>query len=301
MRAEQRAEHAGRVDARNAHPVDRAAGRDERGGLAVGQESVVADRDAGRLARAGGVGGGRVGVSIHPASMEHAAVSLQAGDQLGPSVSPGADRQPRPVRSRSGRARPGRAGRPPRSRPARNGWPWRSRRRPSRSDGPEPPAPPAAADPHGGEPDQHRPARHVPTASPRASRRRSRRTPTGRIAAPGRRTRTAGSSRGGATGISWISRQTGGQQDDRQPQPGIGVAMAQENPEQQGAEGGEVHRRVVEVAELAEPAVRQHPALDVEFAGQVHTRARTARSSEPGRNAPFAPDTESVPASCQSA
>ncbi len=40
---EQRPEHAGRVEARNAQPVDRPVGRDERAGVAVGQERVVGD------------------------------------------------------------------------------------------------------------------------------------------------------------------------------------------------------------------------------------------------------------------
>ena len=42
--AEDGAEGARRVEARHAHPVDRAAGRDERGDLAVAEEAVVADR-----------------------------------------------------------------------------------------------------------------------------------------------------------------------------------------------------------------------------------------------------------------
>ncbi len=41
---QQRAEHAGRVHARQAEPLDAAVGRDERGGLAVGEEAVVGDR-----------------------------------------------------------------------------------------------------------------------------------------------------------------------------------------------------------------------------------------------------------------
>ena len=41
---EQRAEHARRVEARHAQPVDRAVGRDERAGVAVRQERVVGDR-----------------------------------------------------------------------------------------------------------------------------------------------------------------------------------------------------------------------------------------------------------------
>ena len=45
---EQRAEHARRVEARNAQPVDRPVGGDERTGVAVGQERVVRDRGEGR-------------------------------------------------------------------------------------------------------------------------------------------------------------------------------------------------------------------------------------------------------------
>ena len=41
---EQRAEHARRVEPRDAEPVDRAVGRDQRAGVAVRQEGVVGDR-----------------------------------------------------------------------------------------------------------------------------------------------------------------------------------------------------------------------------------------------------------------
>ena len=44
LAVEQRAEHAGRVEARNAEPVDRAVGRDQRAGVAVREERVVGDR-----------------------------------------------------------------------------------------------------------------------------------------------------------------------------------------------------------------------------------------------------------------
>ena len=44
---EDRAEHARRVEARQAQPLDVAARRDQRGGLAVGQEAVVGDRREG--------------------------------------------------------------------------------------------------------------------------------------------------------------------------------------------------------------------------------------------------------------
>ena len=41
---EQRAEHAGRVEARDAQPVDRAVGSHERARMAIGEEGVVGDR-----------------------------------------------------------------------------------------------------------------------------------------------------------------------------------------------------------------------------------------------------------------
>ena len=43
LTVEQGAEHAGRVEAREAQPVDRAVGRDQGAGVAVGQERVVGD------------------------------------------------------------------------------------------------------------------------------------------------------------------------------------------------------------------------------------------------------------------
>ena len=53
--AEDRAEDAGRVEPRHAHPVDRAARRQQGGHLAVAEEPVVADGH-----RAGPVGGTRM-------------------------------------------------------------------------------------------------------------------------------------------------------------------------------------------------------------------------------------------------
>ena len=44
LAVEQRAEHARRVEARDAQPVDDAVGRDQRAGVAVGEERVVGDR-----------------------------------------------------------------------------------------------------------------------------------------------------------------------------------------------------------------------------------------------------------------
>ena len=44
LAVEQRAEDARRVEARHAEPVDRSIGRDQRAGVAVGQERVVGDR-----------------------------------------------------------------------------------------------------------------------------------------------------------------------------------------------------------------------------------------------------------------
>jgi hypothetical protein len=44
LTVEQRAEHARRVEARHAQPVDAAVGRDERAGVAVGEEAVFGDR-----------------------------------------------------------------------------------------------------------------------------------------------------------------------------------------------------------------------------------------------------------------
>ena len=44
LAVEQRAEHAGRVEARHAQPVDRPVGGDQRAGVAVRQERVVGDR-----------------------------------------------------------------------------------------------------------------------------------------------------------------------------------------------------------------------------------------------------------------
>ncbi len=44
LAVEQAAEHARRVEARDAEPVDRAVGRDQRARVAVGQERVVGDR-----------------------------------------------------------------------------------------------------------------------------------------------------------------------------------------------------------------------------------------------------------------
>ena len=44
LAVEEAAEDAGRVEARNAEPVDRAVGGDERPGVAVGQKRVVRDR-----------------------------------------------------------------------------------------------------------------------------------------------------------------------------------------------------------------------------------------------------------------
>ena len=44
LAVEQRAEHAGRVERGHAQPLDRAVGRHERAGVAVGQERVVGDR-----------------------------------------------------------------------------------------------------------------------------------------------------------------------------------------------------------------------------------------------------------------
>ena len=44
---EQSAEDARRVEARDAQPVDRPVGRDERAGVAVGKERVVRDRGEG--------------------------------------------------------------------------------------------------------------------------------------------------------------------------------------------------------------------------------------------------------------
>ena len=53
LAVEQAAEDAGRVEAWNAEPVDRAVGRDERARVAVGQERVVRDRgERGRRCRA---------------------------------------------------------------------------------------------------------------------------------------------------------------------------------------------------------------------------------------------------------
>src|SRR5205809_7218557 len=48
LAVEQAAEHARRVEARDAEPVDRAVGRDQRSGVAVGEERVVRDRRKGR-------------------------------------------------------------------------------------------------------------------------------------------------------------------------------------------------------------------------------------------------------------
>ena len=59
---EQRAEHARRVEARNAEPVDRPVGGDQRTGVAVGQEGVVRDRREGR--RRGGALRLRVGAGL---------------------------------------------------------------------------------------------------------------------------------------------------------------------------------------------------------------------------------------------
>ena len=56
---EQHAEHAGRVEARQAEPVDRAVGRDESAGVAVGEEGVVGYRREGRRCR-GALWRGRV-------------------------------------------------------------------------------------------------------------------------------------------------------------------------------------------------------------------------------------------------
>ena len=62
LAVEQGAEHARRVEARDAQPVDRAVGRDQRARVAVRQERVVGDRRERR--RRGGAlrrGGGRLG------------------------------------------------------------------------------------------------------------------------------------------------------------------------------------------------------------------------------------------------
>ena len=50
---EQRAEHARAVEARQAQPLDRAVGRDQRAGVAVREEGVVGDRRERRLAPGG--------------------------------------------------------------------------------------------------------------------------------------------------------------------------------------------------------------------------------------------------------
>ncbi len=65
LTVEQRAEHARRVETRHAEPVDRAVRRDQRAGVAVGQERVVGDRRERRgcrgALRCGGLAGARPG------------------------------------------------------------------------------------------------------------------------------------------------------------------------------------------------------------------------------------------------
>ena len=58
-RSSRRAEHAGRVEARDAEPVDRSVGGDERARVAVREERVVGDRREGR--RRGGALRARLG------------------------------------------------------------------------------------------------------------------------------------------------------------------------------------------------------------------------------------------------
>ncbi len=60
---EQRAEHAGRVEAGHAQPVDRAVGGDQRTGVAVGEEGVVGDRRK-RRGRRGALGHRGLGVAV---------------------------------------------------------------------------------------------------------------------------------------------------------------------------------------------------------------------------------------------
>ena len=61
---QQCAEDAGRVEARHAEPVDRSIGRDQRAGVAIGEERVVADRREGRGRRGALRGGGLRGLRV---------------------------------------------------------------------------------------------------------------------------------------------------------------------------------------------------------------------------------------------